>query len=89
MFDTILHVLQLVNTYRKIPKNWDIRKICCNHPKIWTWQLYCGVMGPKDVEGIANSVDPDQTAPLGAGADWSGSVLFAQTYLSEKIITVI
>ena len=24
------------------------------------------VMHPKDAEGIANSVDPDQTAPLGA-----------------------
>ena len=34
-------------------------------------------MGPKDVVGIANSVDPDQTAPL--GAVWSGSALFAKT----------
>ena len=25
-----------------------------------------GVMHPKDAEGIANSVDPDQNAPLGA-----------------------
>ena len=32
---------------------------------------------------MTNSVDPDQTAPLGAGAVWSGSALFAQTYLSE------
>ena len=41
-------------------------------------------MSPKDVNGIANSEDPDQTAPLGAvrGAVWSGSALFAQTYLS-------
>ena len=39
-------------------------------------------MHPKDAEGIANSVDPDQTAPL--GAVWSGSALFAQTYLSEN-----
>ena len=30
---------------------------------------------------MANSVDPDQTAPL--GAVWSGSTLFAQTCLSE------
>ena len=29
-------------------------------------------MCPKDVDGIANSVDPDQTAPQGA--------LFGQTY---------
>ena len=32
---------------------------------------------------MANSVDPDQTAPL--GAVWSGSALFAQTCLSENL----
>ena len=43
-------------------------------------------MHPKDAEGIANSVDPDQmTAPLGAGAVWSGSALFALAYLSENL----
>ena len=41
------------------------------------------VMHPKDAAGIANSVDPDQTAPL--GAVWSGSALFAQTCLSENL----
>ena len=40
-------------------------------------------MHPKDAEGIANSVDPDQTAPL--GAVWSGSALFAQACLSENL----
>ena len=35
----------------------------------------------KDAEGIANRVDPDQTAPL--QAVWSGSALFAQICLSE------
>ena len=40
-------------------------------------------MHPKDVAGIANSVDLDQTAPL--RAVWSGSALFAQTYLSENL----
>ena len=40
-------------------------------------------MHPRDAEGIANSVDPDQTAPL--GAVWSGSALFAQTCLSENL----
>ena len=45
-------------------------------------------MSPNDADGMANSVDPDQTAPL--GAVWSGSALFAQTYLSEnRIITVL
>ena len=48
------------------------------------------VMHSKDADGIANSVDPDQTAPLGAvrsslGAVWYGSALFAQAYLSENL----
>ena len=37
-------------------------------------------MHPKDAEGTANSVDPDQT-PL--GAVWSGSALFAHTVCPE------
>ena len=40
-------------------------------------------MRPKDADRLANSVDPDQTAPV--GAVWSGSALFAQTYLSENL----
>ena len=36
-------------------------------------------MFPKNAEGSANSVDPDQTAV------WSGSAQFAQTYLSENL----
>ena len=40
-------------------------------------------MHPKDAAWIANGVDPDQTAPL--GAVWSVSALFAQTYLSENL----
>ena len=43
-------------------------------------------MRPKDAEGIANSVDPDQTASL--GAVWSGYTLFAQAYLSENLGSV-
>ena len=46
-------------------------------------RLYHRVMSPNNADGIANSVDPDQTAPL--GAVWSGSALFAQTYLSENL----
>ena len=34
-------------------------------------------MSPNDADGMANSVDPDQTAPR--------SALFAQTYLSENL----
>ena len=43
-------------------------------------------MSPKDVDRIANSVDPDQTAPR--GAVWSGSTLFAQTCVSETVGTL-
>ena len=49
--------------YRKFPKYWDAQKNCCNHSKIWTMLLYHRVMSPNDADGIANSVDPDQTAP--------------------------
>ena len=40
-------------------------------------------MHPKDAAGMANRVDPDQTARL--GAVWSVSTLFAQNYLSENL----
>ena len=39
--------------------------------------LYHRVMSPNDADGMANSVDPDQTAP--------GSALFAQAYLSKNL----
>ena len=57
--------------------------MCCNHSKIWIMWLYHRVMSPNDADGMANSVDLDQTASL--GAVWSGSSLFAQTYLSENL----
>ena len=69
--------------YRKFPKYSDTQKICCNHSKIWTMWLYHRVMSPNDTDGMANSVDPDQTAPV--GAVWSGSALFAQAYLPENL----
>ena len=49
--------------YRKFPKHSDTQKICCNHSKIWTMWLYHRVMSPNDADGMANSVDSDQTAP--------------------------
>ena len=61
--------------YRKFPKYSDTQNICCNHSKMWTMWLCYSVMSPNDADGMANSVDPDQTAPL--GAVWSGSALFA------------
>ena len=44
--------------------------------------FYHRVMSQNDADGMANSVDPDQTAPW---AVWSGSALFAQAYLSENL----
>ena len=41
-------------------------------------------MRSKDADKMANSVDPDQTAPL-VGAVWFGSTLFAQAYLSKNL----
>ena len=52
--------------YRKFPKYSDTPKNCYNHSKIVTMWLYHRVMSAKDADGMANSVDPDQTAPLGA-----------------------
>ena len=40
-------------------------------------------MHPKDADGMANSIDPDQTAS--SEAVWSWSALFAETYLSQYI----
>ena len=52
--------------YRKVSKFWDAKKLCCNLPKIETKQPNLRVFHQKDANGIANSEDPDQTAPLGA-----------------------
>ena len=53
-------------SYRKVPKYSDTLKICCNHPKIQKERFYHRVMHSKVADSIANSEDPDQTAPLGA-----------------------
>ena len=49
--------------YRKVPKFSDTRILCC---KIQEKRPNLGVFRQKDANGIANSADPDQTAPLGA-----------------------
>ena len=69
--------------YRKTPKNSDTQKFCGNHPKCSTRWPFHKVMGPKAVDGMANSVDPDLTAPLGTVL--SGSTLFPKTCLSENL----
>ena len=48
--------------------------------------FYHGVIPLKEANGIANSEDLDKTAPL--WAVWSGSALFAQTYMSQNLGSV-
>ena len=50
----------------KVPKFSDTRKLCCNLPKIQEKMPNLWVFRQKDANGIANSGDPVQTAPLGA-----------------------
>ena len=52
--------------YRKVPKFLDADYLYCKHSKIQTKRFYHGVIPLNDANGIANSEDPDQTAPLGA-----------------------
>ena len=66
--------------YCKVPKFSDPRNLCCNLLKIQTKRPKLWVYYQNDANGIANSEDPDQTAPLG-----SRSALFAKTYLSENL----
>ena len=80
---SLLAVFTYSAKYRKFPNYSVTHKICCDHSKIWTMWLYHRVMSPNDADWMANSVDPDQTAL--SRAVWSGSALFAQTYLSENL----
>ena len=67
-----------------MPKKFRHPKICCNDPEIWTKLLYHRVMHPKDGDRIANSIDPDQTAPL----IWVGTVCSDRSVRKRRIITV-
>ena len=52
--------------YCKVPQFSGARKHCCNLPKIQTKKPNLREFHKKGANGIANSEDPDQTAPLGA-----------------------
>ena len=52
-----------VINYRKVPKFSDARKVFCNLSKIQTKRPNLRVFHQKDANRIANSEDPDQTAP--------------------------
>ena len=58
------HVRSLKH-YRKVPKFWDTRNLFGNLPKIQANRQNHRVFCPYDANGIANSEDSDQTAPLG------------------------
>ena len=51
--------------YCKDPKFWDARIFCCYLPKIQTKRPNIKGICQNSANGIANSEDPDQTAPLG------------------------
>ena len=73
--------------YCKNSKIWDTSNNCHNCSK--NRKVWCNIalMHPKDADGMANSVDPDQTAS--SEAVWSWSALFAETYLSQYIEFVL
>ena len=76
--DLSVQIIRIITIYSFLSLNHDsfvfiikilkfrTPKICCNHPKSLTKLIFHRVMHRKDAEGIANSVDSDQTAPLGA-----------------------
>ena len=64
--DTHLSSLDEIETYHKVPKFSDARKLSCNLPKIETKRPKLRVFYQNDANGIANREDPDQTAPLEA-----------------------
>ena len=52
-------------TYSKSLKFSDTQYVCCNYTQIQTNLSFLGEICPVGAHGIANAVDPDQTAPLG------------------------
>ena len=53
-----------IKHYRKYFKIWDTSNNCNNCPKNRKVSYNIALMHPKDADGMANSVDPDQTASL-------------------------
>ena len=62
LFSIVL--LQLM--YHQVPKFSDTKNFCCKLPKIQTKRQNLRLFCQNGAKGIANSEDPDQTAPLGA-----------------------
>ena len=91
---TLAQGLKMIIYLPLISKTFGHPKNCCNYPKIW---LYHRVMSLKDADGMANSVDPDQTAPqsdLGLHCSSRSSLIWVNTVCPDlyawklRIITV-
>ena len=52
------------DNYRKVSTFSDARKLCSKLPKLQTKKPNRRTFCPRDANGIANSADPDQTAPV-------------------------
>ena len=52
-----------IHEYRKVSKFSDARKLGCNLLKVHTKRPKLRLFYQNDAKGIANSEDPDQTAP--------------------------
>ena len=69
--------------YRKNSKNWDTLNYYRDCPTNGIVGFHSAILHSKDADRITNRVDTDQTAAW--GAVWSGSALFAHTYLSQYL----
>ena len=58
-----IHYHSSYTVYRKNSKYWDNQTSYRSCPEYKTVKFYNEVMPPIDVERMANSEDPDQTAP--------------------------
>ena len=75
--DIEVQMLTIINIYPgispRIPTHYtvsskfsDTQNVCCNHLMIQIKRSFCVEICPKDVDGMASNVNPDQIAPLGA-----------------------
>ena len=68
--------------YRKVTTFSDVRKLWCNLPKVQEKRPNLRVFHHKDANEIANSEDPDQTAPLTYLSKNFGSLWYFVTNLN-------
>ena len=62
LYKSLPELLNCGDCRKNLRKCW-YQKNCCNWPKIWTMSFYHRLIHPKDVDGMKNSVDSDQTTP--------------------------